>query len=301
MNEIETLIHEMKEVKKEVVEARNLTIKTDNNMRSIFAEMKKVDANQKQAEQKARVNGIGVYALFAVVIGVAFYLLLSLQGSSLNDEIEGLQSELQRVSANAAATKLELDSREAMRKSAMGVYKLIQEKDKENAVVEFKKLNREKLSEVAFRLLEEKIGVFREELARKHYDQGVQQWRIGGYKSAVQEFGLSKDFLDKSDYSGMLSYYRGLSLLKLKRNDEGIESLKEAVAAGIEKEPSDKARLEVAEAYIGAKRYDEALNYLKGLPQDQLGYWTRLAAQQKIKWVSQQIEAQRVAAEKKSE
>ncbi len=297
MSNLEQIQSELKKLEKEIIETRNMNIKTDNNMRSLFAELKKVSGNQETSARKARIGHIGLYILFVLIFTVGGIVLSELRASLLEEKIEGLKTQIVVLKEENEASKTELQARDSAEKRSLHLIKLLEEKKRAEAVKEFNKIDRSKLSKAEVLLLEEKVKVFRMDLARKHYDQGVNQWRIGGDKSAVQELNVSLDYYKDPEYEGMLHYYLGLSLIRMKKLDEGIEHLKTALTLKLDKETADKIYIKISDTYNDASRYDESLRYMQSIPQNDMGYWTRQAINMKITWVKKQLAAQKKQTE----
>ena len=293
MPEQDQLLKELNNLKTEIIEARNMNIKTDNAVRSLFAEMKKMSGNQETAERKMRLSSIGAYLLFVAIIATAAFLLSGIQSSLLEGRIETLNAELANTKNKIKSLTLEQESREAAGKGAAYLLKLVRSGEKVKAVREFRKMDTAKLSKVEHLVLEEHINAFRVDLAKKHYDSGVKQWRIGGYKNAIQEFETSLGYLKNAEHKGLLRYHLGLCQLQEKNIDVGIDSLKAAISAGIPRDLSNQARLKIADTYINAERYQDALDYMKGIPDEAVNSWTRYAIANKIFIVKKKLDARK--------
>ena len=285
--ETKELLSEIRETKREVIETRNLNIKADNNMRSLFAELKKVSGNQKQAERKARISSIAAYLLFVAIIAIGAFYISGIRASSLQAKMDGLNDRIQRLEGEVRVHKRDLATRDAAEKSAIFLLKLIREEKKEEAVAEFRKVQTSGLSKVELELLKEKVDQFASDMAVKYYENGVSHWCIGGYKSAIQEFKTSLDYMKEMDHKGALLYHYGHSLLQLQKHEEGMEILKSAIAADPGKNLADKARINISDTYMKIKRWEDAINYMESLPMEQLGYWSKVAILNKIKFAKQ--------------
>lgn len=286
------LLKEIKETRREVIETRNLNIKSDNNMRSLFAELKKVSDNQKRSEKKMRVSSIGAYVLFVIIISTFAIMISTVISGNYSEKIDFLNNNISVLNQEISVMKGDLGARDAAEKRAVYLLKLIDEKKKKEAVKEFRKIKEADLSVVETRLLKEKIDIFASELANKEYEDGVSQWRIGGYKSAIQNFETSLDYKKDDEYYGMLNYFWGLSLLQLKKDDEGIAKLKIAIDQKIRKDYREQSMLKISDTYMDDSRYKEALAYLDSLPLAELGYWTRQAVIAKKKYGKKRLDEQ---------
>lgn len=279
---MERLEHELNELRKEIVEARNMNIKTETTLRGLFAELKKVSANQQNAQKRARLHTVATYVIFVLVIGAAAFYLNRMMTANLQQEIERQGQALNTAGNQVRELRLILEGHSAAEKRVTFLLKLVKEGKKEEAVEEYRKIDQIKFSEAEQLVLKEKFEIILAELAKKHYDAGMNQWRIGGHKSAVMEFNLSQSYKSDTDYMPSLLFYRGLSMYESKRFDEAAESLKNALAAGLSKLDIDTARLKCADAYIKGGRFEEAIKFIEGLPLEQMTTWNRQNVQMKM-------------------
>ena len=206
MSEYEELLSAIKGLEREIIEARNMNIKTDNNMRSLFAELKKVSANQQTASKKARIGSFGAYIIFVVILGAAAILLSNLNASVSEEKINDLTNRIRTAREETRSLKLGIEARDSAEKRSFHVLQLIRADKKKGAVGEFRKIDKGKLSKTELELLRERIDGFSSELAGIHYEKGVSQWRIGGYKNAIQEFEASLGYVEKPDFAAMTIY-----------------------------------------------------------------------------------------------
>jgi TolA-binding protein len=285
------IINEINELKREIIEARNMNIKTDNNMRAMFAEMKKITTNQKIAERKARVSAIGAYVIFVVVIAAAAIWASGVKASQLETIISGLNERVETFIKESEGLKSDIETRQAAEKRAVFLLNLIRENKKEEAVKEFRKTEMAAFSKVEAELLKEHIDAFAEELAKNHYERGVAQWKVGGYSSAVQEFEMALDYQPGMKDRGSLSYFMGLSLVQLQKTEAAIKALKDAIASDIRSDWTATARMKIIEVLMKDKKWSDALTYMESLPLDQFNIWVRQEITQKITFVKQKLEA----------
>ena len=71
-------LREFNELKREVVEARNQSIKTDNQIKNLSLDMKGFETRFDNLEKRARFATIGAYAIVAVTISIAAYFISSI-------------------------------------------------------------------------------------------------------------------------------------------------------------------------------------------------------------------------------
>ena len=66
---------ELSELRKEVVESRNQSIKTDNQIKNLALDIKGFEQRFDLLDKKARYSSFGVYLIIAATVAVAGYLI----------------------------------------------------------------------------------------------------------------------------------------------------------------------------------------------------------------------------------
>src|SRR5437764_13264024 len=78
------------EIRKEVVESRNLVIKTDNLLKNLHAELKLVSKRQEEIAKKGWVGSAVAYGLFSALALVGSVMVANARVSSAREEVAGL-------------------------------------------------------------------------------------------------------------------------------------------------------------------------------------------------------------------
>ena len=64
----DVVLEELARLREEVVNTRNVTIKTDNVIKNLSAEVKAITDKQARQERKTLINSVAAYFLFVVLI-----------------------------------------------------------------------------------------------------------------------------------------------------------------------------------------------------------------------------------------
>ena len=79
---------ELTDLKREVVESRNQSIKTDNQVKNLTLDVKGFENRFDDIEKKFRLATLGSYLVFSLVFGVASYFIASARISVLKTDYE---------------------------------------------------------------------------------------------------------------------------------------------------------------------------------------------------------------------
>jgi tetratricopeptide (TPR) repeat protein len=246
------VLEELARVREEVVNTRNLTIKTENALKLLATEVKTVARRQEQQEKKALLNSFGAYLLFVVVVGGGLWLtfqarlekskadhaLFSKKESQFQHDIDELRAELGRW--------------QQVERELLEFERLVKDGNKEKAVEAFSSLRKLRYAG----LLEDLIIRFKAEVAREKYDRGVELYTEGNFGKADESFIKSLEYDEKPPYMSMLLFHQGMAAVRLKDFPRGAELLRKAIAGNLDGKYLSEASYHLAYCHdrMGEKR-----------------------------------------------
>jgi|GEM_PF-2447446 len=263
--DLKTRLEELTALKNEVYETRNMIIKTDNNMRSIFAEIKKLAQKQDEHLAKTRHASLGLYILLVIVLAAGGYFLSNLRADNLQKDIDGLTAEKSQLIGRMSQMELKFETFRSTDVRALKLVEMIKERKREEAIEEFAKLDRQSLQESALVLISEKVEKFKLELAQEYYKTGVAQWKIGGFKRAIQELDKSIKFSESTDFQASLHYYIGHSSYKIKDYNRAVTELLRSLELDPKQDNANSAEYTIGLAYMDQKDWGKCLEFYEKL------------------------------------
>jgi len=247
---------ELTDLKREVVESRNQSIKTDNQVKNLTLDVKGFENRFDDIEKKFRLATLGSYLVFSLVFGVASYFIASARISVLKTDYEqqkqaaeALKNDYQvKLEKGLAAEKKrgELAQRVThARDRALTFLKAMDGKDKNSAMKAVIGLDTRLLSPLEQRLMEKKLRDFGQEAASEQYRKG-RDLRGKNKDSAVEALKISLALEDKGRYSNAARYLLGTTLRELGQYRGAVE-----VFLKIEKLESDRSVLDEVSYWKG--------------------------------------------------
>jgi TolA-binding protein len=181
----------MAELRKEVVEARNLIIKTDNLLKNLHAELKQMGRKQEMFESRHWMTSIVAYVIFTVLIGLGAFSLsraeirVAREEASANEsKVHQLTQDLEKLRAGEAAR------REASEKAAR-VYDLLgTEKEGpglNQAMSQAVHLDRQLVSSLESKAIDDRAAGMKGRMAQAALDRGNRAFRANDWGTAAQE------------------------------------------------------------------------------------------------------------------
>src|SRR3954471_15379308 len=114
---------ELGEIRREVIESRNLVIKTDNLLKNLHAELKLVGKRQEDFERRAWVSSGAAYIGFLALCVAGAILLTNAKASSATGDRERLEKQVQELTAKVEQQKSEMQASAAAEQRAAEVYR----------------------------------------------------------------------------------------------------------------------------------------------------------------------------------
>jgi len=214
---------ELVELKREVHEARNQAIKTDNQVKNMALDIKGFEKRFDALERRIRLTGVGVHGIVAATIAIAAIAVGSIREggyrstiAEMEKEAKALHSKVEareaKVTDRLAALENAKRSREASQKAAIQLLGLIG-KDDERAVELLPDVKLSDLTELEQSLVGKKFADLREKTAESAYKSGRSHFVAGRHEPAaaameqVVKYSQDKGLVSKSRYWAALSHY----------------------------------------------------------------------------------------------
>lgn len=283
---------ELAELRKEVVEARNLIIKTDNLLKNLHAEVKNAAKRSDDQYRRTRYASLGAYAGF-LALSVAIGVLgarASVSSERARVESSAAEAELakkraEELGAQVQKNKQDSDQAKVSTERALAAYRLMSEGEGEGrlrGVDELAKLDRSRLTALEQRVLEDRAHGLKAELGQAAFERGRNAVRREDMRSGAAELrrylALDPDGAD----SIQANYLLGAALYTLKDFDGAVAPLERFAAKAKGQKNADYALYLLASAHGALGHHERAAELFKRAlaeypasefaPQMQLGY-----------------------------
>lgn len=241
---------ELGELRREIIEARNQAIKTDNQVKNLSLDVKGFEKRFDNLDRRGRLASVGVHLIVALSIGFAAYAVASVRSRAFETEIAELHAKLKSVSetphdstdqAQMRLTDIEKSRkvREQAGDTAARIYDLLEAKKDKEAGELLEGLVVADLSPLERKLMEKRLS----DLRKRVSDSAIKSAKLansqGRPEVALNE--LKHALALEADAKTMVqarSLY-GTTLWALHRYQDAEPVLREAV-----QNESDRAMLE---------------------------------------------------------
>jgi len=239
-------------LRKELIEARNLVIKTDNLLKNLHAELKQMGRKHEEQEKRHWMTSVTAYIGFAVIAGVGAI-------AYANAEVRTARSDAQANEARAAALQKDAEkikaTEQARRDSsdkALRVYELLgSEKEGpalNQAMSQAMHLDRAQLSTLEGKAIDDRAAGMKRQLAEAARSAGESAFRRQDWKAASQDLGRYVE-LDPKVSDNLIWYHLGSARIQTKEFQGAVHPLETFLKSAGGTKTAQYAGLLLGQAY----------------------------------------------------
>lgn len=243
---------DLADLKREVIESRNLVIKTDNLLRSLHAEVKAVGKRQEEYEKRQWISSGAAYLVIALVSVGAAWSITATRSSSAREEHDRLSGSLAELKAQSDKQKSDLGAANNASRAAAEVYQMMTTLPGEQrfkGVEILARIDQNKLTPLERRVLQEKAEELRKEVGQATFERGKAAYRRNDMPAVVQELGRFMTLAPSAEDALDASFYMGAAYNQLKKHDQAVPLLARFVNEDRKAKTRDYAMMLLAHSY----------------------------------------------------
>ncbi len=216
------------DIRREVIESRNLVIKTDNLLKNLHAELKIVGKRQEDFERRQWVSsGITYIAFLGLCVGGAF-LVSNVRTSAVTAERERLEKQVSDLNIKVEQQRQETQVAQAAEQRAAEVYRQLASAtgdDRLRAIDAFGKLDLKALNPFAQRALQDRVGLLRKEVGNAMLERGRAAFRRNEWAPAADELTRFLTLAPPEDEANEATLMMGQALFQQHKFDQAVAPL----------------------------------------------------------------------------
>lgn len=264
------------DLKREVVETRNQSIKTGNQVQNLAHDLKSFDTRFGRLEKRTRLVSVGTNVILAAVILGAAHLVHRVRASQLETALENATDAARdaKQQADAAVEKMRrqleaVTTREKERLAAEKAALLLLDhldagRDKQ-ALAVLEHFNLDDAGELAKRLAGERIAEFRRQAASAAYKAARAHLAAGRASAAIEELKHALEIEPDGRHATSARYMLATNLWSQGKWDAAVSVLRDMLARGPEKALAAEARFLLATSLARSGKRDEAIGLFREL------------------------------------
>jgi len=247
---------ELVDLRREVLESRNLVIKTDNLLKNLHAELKVVSKRNDDHFKRTWISTGAAYGIFLLLAATVAWLGARNAGSderAKGDSAEKAPADAAKARdaslAELATLKANLERGRLASERALSVFRTLGEKDEAKrlrGVEELVKLDLTHLSPLEKAVLDDRAKAAREEVGQAAFERGRSAFRRQDLKTAIGELKHFLELQPQSEDAKQANFFLGTAYYQQKDFASAVAPL-EAFAA----EPKGQRNVDYAMYLLG--------------------------------------------------
>ena len=254
---------ELEEIKREIVESRSLSIKTNNLINALSADLKSIAKRQQGYERRLFVNSATAYAVTIAVVLLFVKLAWDVRLETVRDESRESRERVGQLEKELKSLQGREEARARLSRRASEFHQLITLNKRRELIDGFSEIAKLDLTPTERSVFEAAVERARNELSLIAYQNGLDHARMGRYHEAQQALRESLKYKTDAAHSPQANLALARSLVKLGLHREAIPILMQLSEVSADKDVMDEATLALALAQLDIQAWNDAKSTLR--------------------------------------
>ena len=255
--------YELEEIKREIVESRSLTIKTNNLVNALAADLKSIAKRQQGYERRFLVNSATAYVVTIAVLFVLVKFAWDAKVETVRAETKESREKLVQIEKELRATQGREESTSRSARQAAEFYELIRQEKRSELIDGYDEVVKLPLTRTERAVFEAGVERARNELSLSLTRPASITCATRAGTRRSRRFANRLRYKSDAAHSPQATYQLARALRALGRQREAIPMLMQLSEASADKEVMDEATLLLAEAQIEIQAWNDAKNTLR--------------------------------------
>jgi TolA-binding protein len=254
---------ELEEIKREIVESRALTIKTNNLVNGLSADIHGIGKRQQGYERSLKFSSVGFYAVVLGLVLTGAKVIIDARveaersaAKELTDNVERLEKEIKLLSSRE-------EGRVQAERRAAEFQELIAAQNRAEVIKRWPDIEKLALTRTERVTFERAVERFRNEMSVIAYHTGLDHIRAQRWHEAERALRSSLENKEDAVHADEARYQLARALRTLGRQREAISILLELSEGATTKDVTDDAALLLGECQIDIEAWNDAKNTLR--------------------------------------
>ena len=215
-------------LRREVIESRNLVIKTDNLLKNLHAELKQMGRKQEMFEKRHMMTSVAAYILFATIATIGAFTFARSEIRGAREEAIANEARAKQLTQEVEAMRrAESARRDASEKAARAYELLGSEKEGPGQTLAMDQalhLDRQLLSRLEGKALDDRAAGLKVKMAQAALERGNAAFRHNDWGGTAQELTRYLELEPKNE-EPMVWFRLGNALTQAKEHQRAIPAL----------------------------------------------------------------------------
>ena len=255
--------YELEQVKREIVESRALTIKTNNLVNALAADLKSISKRQQGSERRVLMTSATGYVVTIAIILVFVKLAWDIRIETVRGENRETRDELEQLQKEQKLVLGREEARTSASRQAAEFYRLVIQNKRREIIDGYSAVSKLELSPTERAVFEGAVERAKNELSLIAYQTGVDHIRMARWHEAQQALRESLQYKSDAAHSPQANYQLSRALIALGLHREAIPLLMQLSESSADKEVMDEATLTLALAQLQIQAWNDAKSTLR--------------------------------------
>jgi TolA-binding protein len=255
--------NELEEIKREIVESRSLTIKTNNLVNALAADVKSIAKRFQGYERRLTWNSATAYAVFVAIVLFAGKIILDARVDAIRAQTKDTHDLAEKLEREVTTLQGREEARTRAERRAAEYYALIAAGKRREIIDQYEEVSHLELSRTERLVFDAALERAKNELSRIAYQTGLDYVRTARWHEAEQAFRDSLQYKPDAAHSGEARYELALTLRALGRQRDAIPMLIELSDSSPDKEVVDDATFLLAQSQLDIEAWNDAKTTLR--------------------------------------
>lgn len=280
----------LRELQQELIETRNLTIKTDHAVRSLAGEMRELTRSQEAAQKRTVWSSATAYILFTVLAVGGLFLFFRVSTARTKADAQLVQEQVSQFEARIDDLQNELNSRNKSEKEAWSFYELLQTGSDEEIVERFVKTKARIVDRTSVELFQSEVDRRRQSLAADAYAEGMRAYSSKNWAAARAAFESALNYQEFAPYTPELNFYLADALYQLNEHTGASRRYSTAISSGeLSSDLQARGTYRLGESLRALGRDREALEAYKSFIQHFSSHSWRASAERRVESLERKL------------
>jgi hypothetical protein len=180
--------YELEEIKREIVESRALSIKTNNLVNALAADLKSISKRQQGAERKVVINSATAYVVTIAILLVFVKLTWDIRLETVRAENKETRDQLEAIQKDIKVEQEREELQKRASRQASEFYQLIVQSKRQELIAAYPDVIKLDISPTERAVFDAAVERAKNELSLLAYQSGVDHIRMARWHEAQQAF-----------------------------------------------------------------------------------------------------------------
>ena len=270
---------ELEEIKREIVESRSLSIKTNNLINGLTAHVNSIAKRQQTYERQLRWNSVAAYVVTVAVLLITGKVIVDARVESIRASTKDQQDTVARLTTEVSRLRKieELRNRDGQRSAEL--YQLVIGRKHAQLLKRYSEVEELTLTRTEQELFKTARDTARAQLSIRRYSEGLDHVRTQRWHEAEQALRQALNYRPNAAHSNNAQLQLAKALRALGRQKDAVPILTKLSESSPDREIMDDSTLLLAESQVELNAYTDAKatlrTYIRRFPNSPTVYTVR--------------------------